>query len=62
MSTVWMQVTRDKYELPVAVARTARELADIVGKSENNIRSSIHHAEHAGRRCSYVRVDVEEEE
>lgn len=61
MSTVWMQVTKDKYELPIAVARTARELAGIVGKTESNIRSSIYHAERKGRRCRYVQVDIGEE-
>ena len=29
--TIWMKVTDDKYELPVAVADTAEELARIVG-------------------------------
>lgn len=35
---VWMKVTKDKYQLPVAVAESVAELAGIVNKTENNIR------------------------
>lgn len=60
MGVVWMMVTRDKYELPVVVANTAKELAEVTGKSEENIRSSVCKAEKTGRRCKYVRVRIEE--
>ena len=54
---VWMKVTKDKYELPVAVAESVAELAGIVNKTENNIRSSVSH----GYR-TYVKVVIEDEE
>lgn len=37
----WLAVTADKYELPIAVADTAGELAQLMGTTENNIRSAI---------------------
>lgn len=36
---IWMRVTADEYELPIAVASSARELADMLGVTENNIQS-----------------------
>lgn len=34
---IWMEVTRDRYELPVAVADSAAELAELVGVKKENI-------------------------
>ena len=59
---LWMKVTSDEYELPVAVADTAKELAKIVGTTENTINSRISHAKADGCRCQYKRVEVEESE
>ena len=36
--TVWMVVTKDKYELPVAIADTSKELAKICGVSHVTIK------------------------
>lgn len=59
---IWMKVTRDKYELPVAVADTAVELARIVGTTKNAVVSSVSHLEHGRKRyCSYVRIRLEDE-
>ena len=41
---VYMCVTDDELELPVAVADTARELAKLCGTTENAIHSAISHA------------------
>ena len=38
---VWMKVTHDEYELPVAIADSCKELAKIVGKTSNTVSSSI---------------------
>lgn len=54
---VWMEVTKDKYELPVAIADSAVESASIVNKTVNNIRSSASHGY-----GTYVRVVIEDEE
>lgn len=40
-NTVYMQVTHDKYELPLAVADTVVELARICGVSENAIYRTV---------------------
>lgn len=34
---IWMKVTTDKYELPIAVANSAKELAQIVGTTTSVI-------------------------
>lgn len=56
-SMIYMKVSRDKYELPLAVADTADELALIVGTTKNTVLSSISH----GHR-TYIRVNVEDDE
>lgn len=38
---LYMAVTADKYELPIAVAETAAELADIVGYDAQRIRERV---------------------
>lgn len=60
---VWLNVTMDEYELPVAVADTAAQLAQILGTTEMTILSSISHAKHDGRKTPYrkVRVEIDEE-
>lgn len=55
--TLYMKVTNDKYELPVAVADTGRELAEMVGTTKNTIFSSIS----KGYR-QYQRVEVEDDD
>lgn len=32
---IWLAVTPDKYELPIAVADTARELSELLGLHKN---------------------------
>ena len=36
---LWMAVTADEYELPIAVTETARELAEIFGTTTNNVQT-----------------------
>lgn len=59
--TLWMEVTMDEYELPVAVASSAEELARKIGKTTNNIYSAIYKAKVRGYRSKYVKVEVEED-
>ena len=61
-SYVYMKVTKDKYELPVAVASTARELEDILHLRHNSVLSALCHREKSGKRSCYVRVRVEDDE
>lgn len=59
---IYMKVTLDKYELPVAVAGSVPELASILGVRTESIRSILSLAK-SGRikRCRYVVVDDVEE-
>lgn len=54
---VWMKVTHDKYELPVAVANTATELGKILNVHPNVIRSAVCHAKKSGHKSVYVKVE-----
>ena len=63
MSRLWLEVTRDKYELPVAVADSIKELARIVGVSRDNIKSSASkHRRGLVKRSRFVSVEIEDEE
>ena len=54
---IWMKVTKDKYELPIAIADSVGELARVVGTTANCISSSICHGY-----GTYVKVIVDEKE
>ena len=54
---LYLKTTKDKYELPLAVAESAGELAKMLGTSKNVVFSSINHK----RRGWYV-IDVDDEE
>ena len=59
---LWMEVSKDQYELPIHIADTAKELAELAGaKNAVTIISTISHANKRGSRCKYVRVPIEEE-
>ena len=56
--TLYLKVTKDKYELPVAVADSKAELADMLGRHE----SGIYRAFKEGRKSCYVEVEVDDDE
>ena len=58
---VYMKVTKDRFELPLAVADTGAELAKICGTSEKNVYNAIRKARLCGHKCQYVRVELEGE-
>lgn len=61
--TVYMEVTQDPLELPLAVAETARELADMAGVKVDAIYQSISRIQHGKRkRNRFIRVTVDEDE
>lgn len=43
--TIYLATSRDEYELPVAVADTVQELADMVGKPKKSVEQMISHKE-----------------
>lgn len=53
---LWMEVSNDEYELPLAVADSALELSKVLGlKDENSVISSVSRAKR-GYWCKYKRV------
>ena len=59
--TLYMKVTRDEYELPVAVAETKAELARMLGIKRDHVRSAFSHAKKY-KNPTYVVVEVEDDE
>lgn len=59
---IWMKVTKDKYEFPVAIADSSEELGRIVGVKASTIRSAVCGLKDGTRkRSQYRKVVVEEE-
>lgn len=59
---LWLKVTDDKYEFPLAIAETAGQLALMTGVRTNNIHSAISNAKKYGYRSQYVKVEIEEDD
>ena len=57
---IWMLIDLNHDELPIEVADTARELAQICGVKEESIIQSVSRAKRMGIRCRYVKVVDEE--
>lgn len=58
-NTVWMKVSSDQYELPVAVANTAVELAGICGVTVSAIYQQMSRVRHGVlKSCPYVKVTL----
>ena len=53
---LYMRTTMDEYELPVAVAENARELARMIGTSEDVVFSSISH-----KKRGWYKIEVPDE-
>ena len=57
MKKLYMKVTKDRFELPLAVAESAEELAEMVGNTKGTIQSCISH-KHKG----WVRVLIPDDD
>ena len=57
--TIFMKVTRDEYELPVAVADSKSELAHMVGVTPSSIWHSL---ERGWQKSTYVAVEVSDDD
>ena len=55
--TIYMTTTKDKYELPTAVAESSSELARILGTTKNVVASSI-----SKGRKGWLMVEIQEDE
>lgn len=58
---IWMKVTNDEYELPLAVADSSFELSKILGLSRNAVNEIVCRAKKRGGKCQYVCVKVPRE-
>lgn len=58
---LYMKVTNDKYQLPVAVADTAKELAKLFNTTPNVISASISRQRAGKGKGTYYRVEVDDE-
>lgn len=58
---LWLKVTKDEYELPLAVGNSASDLARQVGVSRSTIISVMSNAKKRGGRCCYVKVEVDDD-
>lgn len=59
---LYMLVTNDEYELPLAVADNLAEIAKIAGIKKYSVAQQISAAIRKKRRCRYVRVEYLEGE
>ena len=59
---LYMKVTKDKYELPIAVAGTIRELAMMLGIRESSVNHQFYRQKKYGTKCGYVKVEIDDEE
>ena len=65
--TLYMAVTADKYELPIAVSSQIYYLARMLGKSERRVSGELSRIRNGrastnGRRRGYVLMEVEVED
>jgi hypothetical protein len=58
---VYMAVTKDRFQLPVAVADSAAELAELVGVCVNTVFHGAWRSEHMDKVGKYLRVEIDEE-
>ena len=61
MERIYLKTTTDKLELPIAVAGSSKELADILGTTRDVVLSSISH-KHAGWHRIIISEEGEDEE
>lgn len=59
---IWMKISDDKYELPVAVADTVTELAQICGITKETIIAQRSRQKRKGTSCRYLKIEVEDDE
>ena len=62
--TLWMAVTDDEYELPIAVGRSAFELADMLGVKANSIYAYFCDCKASKRKCKnkYTKVEIDDDD
>ena len=59
---VYMKVTKDEYEHPLAIADSIPKLAEMVGVKTQSIYDSMRNAKRFKRKTPYKKVDIGEDE
>ena len=60
---MWMQITKDKYQLPICFAYSVKELASMVGKKPNVIESVVSKYENGKqKKTPFIRVWLDDKE
>lgn len=54
----YIKVTKDEYELPVAIADSIPELAEMLGVKRQSIYDSMKHVKSRGSWSPYIKVDI----
>lgn len=62
MIPVYMKVTNDRYRLPVAVADSIGELAQLCGVTYSTVAKALARTRNHGIRSRYIRVLLPEED
>lgn len=58
---IWLKVTKDKYEFPVAIGNSAADLARKIGQHPNTIISTYYKWTHGVlKTCPYRKVEEED--
>jgi len=58
--TVYMRISSDKYELPMAVTDTVTELSQLTGQSQHCINSIVSRTRQ-GKKGSVIQVEIDDE-
>ena len=59
---LWLLVSEDKYELPLCVAETARELGEMIGVNELRIINTVAQYKRRGKTfCRYVKLEFDDD-
>ena len=58
---VYMKVTKDEYELPIAIADSIPKLAAMLGIKPQSIYDSMRHVKSRGSWSPYKKVDIGKE-
>ena len=59
--TLWLKVTHDKYEFPLAIADSPKQLAEMVGTTKAAVVSGACHFRHGRAWSCYRKVEIEDE-
>lgn len=57
---LYLEITQDKYELPIMVCESAAELARRTGLTENNVYSQISKGRKNNWKPRFISIEVEE--